>query len=257
MTITQDQFESTTFILEHQWLLNTYTVPNYRELASSNNQLRDRVRLLTPDHWLSKWMVDNVCYEVRRFDCLHHPVFVDSDPIPEIFPSHSLSYLGFVVDPYKVTPLPGMTDPYNLTKLYDSKFGPGTPQSFLCEHVIVGWVMYYDFGDWAWIAEIQANNTLSGGLLSRPSNRRHFYRHLLSVAMMHLDKPCALLAADDMLSLHQHIRAGLPMPPKVPYRSDIVQWCGMTRSTVSSLPTTVTSPHLTPDMKIWQTFPLA
>lgn len=247
--ITSEQFSSTSFILENQWLLNSNTVPNYNELAAHNNDIRSLVH--PSPHPLSKWMVDNIRYEVRRYDCLYHPIFVDPDPIPELFPASEMVYIAFVMDPYAVEPLHGITDPTQLQKLYGSKFGPGTPQSFLCEHLILGWVMYYDFGEWAWISEVQANNTLSGGILNRPSNRRHFYRQLLSTALAHLAVPCAMLTASEIVSLHQLVRPGKPAPPQVPYHSDIVEWCGMSRSTISDIPIIV---DLDPHTTIWQTF---
>jgi hypothetical protein len=234
--LTHENFASTEFILKHNVLLNRTAIPqhtltrlktfNRAKYRTPARNCNEEMKVLHPYH---QWLKANTMHETRTFDCLHSTEFVDPDPIPELFPNETMSYLATVFDPDAVPACPGITD--MLDVLYRSKFGPGTPQAFLYETPIIGWVMYYELNNVTWIAEIQGNNTLRGGVLGRATGRRHFYRRILKDFLLATPQAdtYVLLPYEHQEKIHAIVRPSKPLPPAAPYRSDIMEWCGFAR----------------------------
>lgn len=261
---TQQNFLSTEFVLKHNYTLNRNTVSAdlYRTLYDANNyEFCNEGRpfstsVSTTNNPIHKWLRENTWTEFRRYDCPHSIEFVDLDPIPELFPNYEMMYAGRVFDPDASKAFRGINDPVMLKVLYRCKFRAGTPQAFLLETPIIGWVMYYDFGEWLWIVEIQANNKLQGGVLSTPTGGRHFYRNLLATfVQMTSRKNYILLSAEAQDTLHRQVRPnGLP-PPTSPYRKDVMLWCGFTKKRLIDLSFDLQQysaiANITPDMTAW------
>jgi hypothetical protein len=181
------------------------------------------------------WFQENTVQEVRHFDCLHSTEFVDPDPIPELFPHETMWYVATIFDPDTASAMPGITD--HLDVLYRSKFGPGTPQAFLYETPIVGWVMYYQLGNTMWIVEIQGCNVLRGGVLGYATGRRHFYRYLLKTFLTNTSNvdTYVMLTYDEQERIHSILRPSQPLPPSAPYHGEVMRWCGFEKKMLSAV----------------------
>ena len=257
MIFTREQYGSTEFILTHNYALNKGTVDNYGELVKDSSRLPISCPKLpsTQDNVLWNWLTDNTYIEWRNFDCLPFSQFPDPDPIPELFPRLEMKYMAVVFDPDKADAFIGINDPTTLQTLYRSKYGPGTPQSFLYDTPILGWVMYYELGDSVWIVEIQANNTLSGSILSAPSSRTHVYRFLVSLFVSFWNLPVLILTKTEQQNLHAIIRPLGPRPLTPPYHKDVLSWCGFKQTTVRETSLNIVSSdpiqNIVGETKVW------
>lgn len=266
MTVyTPENFESTEFILKHNVLLNRNTVAprDLRDLKTGNfiryralgRPIKNGIHLNT----CHQWIVKNTEHETRRLDCLHSTEFVDPDPIPELFPQKTLWYMATIFDPDAAPVYTGITD--MLPALYRSKFGPGTPQAFLYETPIIGWVMYYQLEHTMWIVEVQGNNVLRGGILGVATGRRHFYRALLRQFLLWTPKidDYIVMTYDAQEKLHNILRPDGPLPPSTPYRNEVMEWCGFEKKRLGDINTEYKrhSPIdlITDDAEVWYCAP--
>lgn len=257
MICTPEQYGSTKFILTHSYTLNKGTIDNYFELVNTSSKPTVSCPKLSnsPDNTLWNWLKKHPYVEWRTLDCMNSAAFPDSDPIVELFPQSEMQYMAIIFDPDQADSYVGINDPNTLQLLYRSKYGPGTPQSFLYDTPIIGWVMYYQFAEFMWIVEIQANNILSGSILSTPSARTHFYRFLVSRFVSFCELPIVMLTKTEQYNVNEKLRPAGPRSLTTPYHKNILEWCGFSQTTIvdTKLPIQAKTPIYTivGETKVW------